>query len=235
MDAKAGVLAGLTGSAALLAYAVRGRSSSLLAPSVYRGSKVRRSVALTFDDGPSESTPELLEILSKQNVSATFFVCGANVRRLPQIAREAVAAGHEIGNHTEHHQALYLKPRPVVYRELAGAQHSILEATGVRPRLFRAPFGARWFALREAQHRLGLLGVMWTAIALDWKLPADRIARRLLSDLRNGAIWCLHDGRELRSNPDIAETLAAVCRLIPILKDQGFQFETVSEILCPTM
>src|SRR5579863_2048970 len=75
-----GLLAGGVASAAgLLAYAVRGRSSSLLAPSVYHGVRSRRSLALTFDDGPSESTPILLELLARFNVRATFFECGANV------------------------------------------------------------------------------------------------------------------------------------------------------------
>src|SRR6266699_1478670 len=88
---------------ALMAYAVRGRSSSLLAPSVYRGSRQRRSIALTFDDGPSEGTNQLLEILNRHNAPATFVVCGMNVMRLPEVVRSAVAAGHEIGNHSHSH------------------------------------------------------------------------------------------------------------------------------------
>src|SRR5437762_11026681 len=88
---------------ALMAYAVRGRSSALLAPSVYRGSRRRRSIALTFDDGPSESTGRLLDLLHKLQIPATFFVCGMNVRRLPEVLRAAAAAGHEIGNHSYSH------------------------------------------------------------------------------------------------------------------------------------
>src|SRR4029077_10774854 len=74
---------------ALMAYAVRGRSSTLLAPSVYRGSRQRRSIALTFDDGPSEGTNQLLEILNRYKTPATFFVCGMNVKRLPGVAAAA--------------------------------------------------------------------------------------------------------------------------------------------------
>src|SRR5229473_830337 len=91
---------------AALAYAVRGRSSALLAPSVYKGVTGRRAVALTFDDGPSESTPKMLSLLNRYGVSATFFQCGRNVRRLPQVARDVVAAGHEIGNHSDSHPML---------------------------------------------------------------------------------------------------------------------------------
>jgi peptidoglycan/xylan/chitin deacetylase (PgdA/CDA1 family) len=76
------------------AYAVRGKSSQLIAPSVWHGNRNRPSVALTFDDGPSESTPALLELLAEHDVKATFFMCGQNVRRLKEIAREVGAAGH---------------------------------------------------------------------------------------------------------------------------------------------
>src|ERR1700681_1910846 len=103
MDATGLAASGATAlcaAAGVLAYAVRVPSSSLLASSVYKGSSGRPAIALTFDDGPSESTPELLEILAQFDVKATFFQCGANVRRLPEVSREVVERGHEIGNHT---------------------------------------------------------------------------------------------------------------------------------------
>ena len=221
-------------SAGVLGYAVRVPSSSLLAPSVYQGERARRAIALTFDDGPSESTPELLEILARHRAPATFFQCGANVRRLPQVSREVAAAGHEIGNHTDTHPRLYFQSARFIHRELACAQEAIEQITGVRPRLFRAPYGARWFGLREAQERLGLLGVMWTTLALDWKWPQARIVERLLSGSRNGAIFCLHDGRRLASAPDIGATLGAVREVLPELMEKGFHFEKVTDILCPT-
>src|SRR5216684_1241361 len=169
-------LAGSACACALMAYAVRGRTSTLLAPSIYRGSRRRRSIALTFDDGPSEGTNTLLEILDQYRAPATFFACGMNVKRLPAVARAAVAAGHEIGNHTYSHPALYLRSRRFISCELAAAQSIIADTTGKAPTLFRAPFGARWFGLREAQRHLNLLGVMWTIMGRDWKLTADQIA-----------------------------------------------------------
>ena len=78
---------GAVAASATLAYAVRGRSATLLADSVYHGVRSRPAIALTFDDGPSESTPALLELLASYGVPATFFQVGANVRRLPVIAR----------------------------------------------------------------------------------------------------------------------------------------------------
>ena len=229
-----GVTAGLASSAALLAYAVRHPASSLFAPSVYRGVGTRRSIALTFDDGPSESTPALLELLAELDVKATFFLCGANVRRLPEIARLIVREGHEIGNHSDTHPYLHFRSSAFIREQLAKAQQAIREATGVEPRYFRAPFGIRWFGLRQAQRSLGLTGVMWSTIGVDWKWPEAAIVTHLVQGARNGAIFCLHDGRELTPDPDIRVTLGAVRRLVPMLTGRGFQFEKVSEILCPT-
>ena len=230
----AGGAAAVCASAGVLAYAVRAPSSTLLAPSVYKGTDTRRAIALTFDDGPSESTPELLEILDRHHVPATFFQCGVNVRRLPQVSREVAARGHEIGNHTDTHPKLYFQSTRFIYDELARAQEAIEQTSGVRPRLFRAPYGARWFGLRGVQHRLGLLGVMWTTLALDWKWPERRVIPRLLNGSANGAIFCLHDGRGLESRPDIRATLGALRTVLPKLMEQGFHFEKVTDILCPT-
>src|SRR3954463_3729909 len=96
-------------SAALggLAWSVAGRSSQVFAPSVFRGSGRRRSIALTFDDGPTEGSLQVLDYLEEQGVRATFFQCGINVRRYPAIARAIAGRGHEIGNHTYSHPRLF--------------------------------------------------------------------------------------------------------------------------------
>jgi len=214
-----------------MAYAVRGRSSSLLGPSIWRGPRNKRALALTFDDGPSASTPRLLELLGRYGVRATFFQCGLNVERRPGPARAVMEAGHEIGNHSYSHARFWLRGPEFIYQELARAQRAIAAVTGKTPTLFRAPYGVRWFGLREAQRRLGLMGVMWTVLGRDWKLPADGIARRLARGAGNGAILCLHDGRELEADPDIGETLRAVERLIPLLLDRGLRLVTVSELI----
>jgi peptidoglycan/xylan/chitin deacetylase (PgdA/CDA1 family) len=220
--------------AGAMTYAVRGRSSALLAPSVYRGARTRAAIALTFDDGPSESTPELLSLLARHDAPATFFQCGSNVRRLPDVCREVATAGYEIGNHTDSHPKLYFKSSTFIQRELAAAQETIAHITGSSPRFFRAPYGVRWFGLREAQARLNLMGVMWTTIGVDWKLPVDEVVARLIHGARNGAIFCLHDGRGTEARPDTRVTLEAVRLAIPKLIDRGFHFETISTILCPT-
>lgn len=219
---------------AWFSWAVRGRTSQVFAPSVYRGARDRKSVALTFDDGPSESTARLLEVLAREGVPATFFFCGRNVRRLPEVSRAAASAGHEIGNHTENHARLWLRSAAFVREELMGGQKTIEDVCGARPRLFRAPYGVRWPGLAAAQREAGLTGVMWTVIGRDWKLGAEAIEKRLLGGTCGGAILCLHDGRGVMPDPDIAQTLQAVRRVIPALRDRGYQFETVTQILCPT-
>lgn len=217
-----------------MAYAVRGPSSSLLGPSVYQGISTRKAVALTFDDGPSEGTPEILEILESYRIPATFFQCGANIRRVSEIAQAVVSAGHEIGNHSEHHRNLCFHSAEVIKKEFSAAQATIQQFLGQSPAYLRAPFGVRWFGFRNVQRQLHLTGVMWTVIGKDWKLPGEEVAVRLLRGAKNGAIFCLHDGRELASCPDIKSTAEALRIVIPALLEQGFQFETVSQILCPT-
>jgi peptidoglycan/xylan/chitin deacetylase (PgdA/CDA1 family) len=234
----AAMAAGGTGAfcalSAAMAWAVRAPCATLLAPSFCRGVRTRRALALTFDDGPSEATEQLLEVLAAHRVRATFFHCGANVSRLPGVAREVASAGHDLGNHTMSHPYLFLRSAAFISEEMTAAQEIIAGVTGVRPRLFRPPYGVRWFGLRAAQERLGLTSVLWSTIGRDWKIPAHSVVRRLLAGAKNGAIFCLHDGRELRARPDVATTIEAVRQVIPELLDRGFHFETVNEILCPT-
>src|SRR5215468_708744 len=155
-------------SVAFLAWAVRGKSSAVFAPSIWHGPRDRRAIALTFDDGPSESTPAILDILAHHNAAATFFQCGANVERLPEIARTVAAAGHEIGNHSHTHPYLFFRSPRAIAGDLRRAQETIEANAGTRPVWFRAPFGVRWPGLRAAQRQLQLTGVMWTAIGYDW-------------------------------------------------------------------
>ena len=200
---------------------------------MYRGTSGRRSVALTFDDGPSESTPVLLEVLHRHNVNATFFLCGANVERCPAVAREIRALGHEVGNHTFSHPRLDFHSARFIYEELSRAQTVIQQATGISPQWFRAPYGVRWFGLRQAQRRLGLKGAMWTPMARDWRLPTKGIVDRILSGVEPGAMFCLHDGRGLQVRPDVRSSIEAVELVVPKLLDLGYRFETVSQLASP--
>jgi peptidoglycan/xylan/chitin deacetylase (PgdA/CDA1 family) len=224
--------AGVAAAVSAAAWAVRGKSAQVLAPSVWRGDPARPVIALSFDDGPSESTPALLEILARHKAPATFFMCGKNVRRLKSIAKDVVPAGHQIGNHTDTHPRLDFHSPQFIHDEIARAQSTIYGATGVTPQWFRPPYGVRWFGLRGAQEKLRLTSVMWTAIGHDWRWKGPQVAGYMIRRARNGAIFCLHDGRGLTEDPDIRSTLDAVEYFVPKLQDQGYHFETLSEILC---
>jgi len=217
-----------------MTWAVRGRSAAVFAPSLWRGPRDRRAIALTFDDGPSESTPQILEILARHSVPATFFQVGLNVERVPAIAQAVAQGGHEIGNHTHRHPMLCFRSSRFMEQELRHAQQTIEMHTGARPAWFRAPYGVRWPGLGKAQNKLHLTGVMWTVIGYDWSLKAGEVVERVAQRVSNGAILCLHDGRELRARPDAGQTVEAVRRLVPMLLDRGYRFETVSRLLCPT-
>jgi peptidoglycan-N-acetylglucosamine deacetylase len=218
-------------AAGVLAYGVRGRSSQLFGRTIWKGPPDHRAIALTFDDGPSESTPRLLEVLEEYGVRATFFQCGHHVRRLPEIALRCVSRGHEVENHSDTHPAFFLRSPDFILEQLQRAQQAISETTGQTPVYYRAPFGARWFGVRAAQERLSLTGVMWTAIARDWTLPAGEIVRRMKTRVRPGSILCFHDGRELVHKPDISATIDAVRVLLPHWLEQGYEFLTLSELL----
>ena len=218
-------------SVAAAAWAVRGRSSNVFGPSVWRGPASKRALALTFDDGPSESTQEILALLDRFGARATFFQCGANAERLPSAAHAVSQAGHEIGNHTYSHARLWLRPPSFIEAEIARAQQTLTEVHGAPPRLFRAPFGVRWPGVGEAQRRHDLLDVMWTVLGRDWIAAGADVAAKLKCGARPGAIFCLHDGRELSAKPDISATLAALRETLPMLRDDGYEFNTVSGLL----
>lgn len=223
---------GVTAAAAGMAWAVRGRSSSVFGESVWRGDPHGNSLALTFDDGPSPGTLELLRVLAEYDVRATFFQCGENVLRHPDIAREVLAAGHEIANHSHTHPNFALRSPNFIEHEFRTAQEAIVNTTGHTPTLLRAPYGVRWFGFRHMQRALGLTGVMWSVIGLDWKLNAEAIAGRVLTHARGGDIICLHDGRATARNPQIGPTVEAVRRIVPELIRRRYHFETASQLIC---
>jgi peptidoglycan-N-acetylglucosamine deacetylase len=222
------------GAAALMAYGVRSPRSRMFAPSLWRGPEEGRRIAITFDDGPTPSTPKLLEVLERFQAKASFFVCGVQVERQPNVLRDVVATGHEVGNHTQTHRMLAFQSVGAMREEIGRAQQSIIDACGVKPRWFRAPYGVRWPGLGTVQNEFGLMGVMWSVIGRDWVLDAGGIAKRILRAANAGSIICLHDGRELATNPDITSTIEATRAILPRLQESGYRIVTLTELLCPT-
>jgi peptidoglycan/xylan/chitin deacetylase (PgdA/CDA1 family) len=229
--AGAGAILGC--AAATLAYGVANKSSQLFATSVCRGPGRRQSIALTFDDGPSESTSPLLDYLSDHNISATFFQCGLNVLRLTNVSREVVARGHELGNHSWSHPKIYLKSGRFIDDEFSRTQHLLTTETGVTPTLLRPPYGYRWLGLQSVQNKLAVRGVLWTVIGNDWKWGSERIADHTLRNASAGGIICLHDGRDIQVKPNVSQMLSALRQLVPELQNKGYRFETVSQLLQP--
>jgi peptidoglycan/xylan/chitin deacetylase (PgdA/CDA1 family) len=211
------------GAAGFVAYAAACPRARVWAPGFHRGPREGAALALTFDDGPSNETPRFLDLLARNDVRATFFVCGANVERRPEVARRIVEAGHEIANHTYNHLCLLRLPETQVWGEVERAQFAIEDATGVSPALFRPPFGIRAPGLRPILERLGMLSVHWTVIGNDWKWPANRIAARVLEGASPGGVVCLHDGHGARPVADRRETLTALEQTLPLLLHQGYR------------
>jgi peptidoglycan/xylan/chitin deacetylase (PgdA/CDA1 family) len=225
----AGALVG--GLSAAAAYGSVAKSSQLFGPTVFRGSGRERAIALTFDDGPSEGTLQLLDYLHREQVYCTFFQCGMNVRRLPQIAGAVAGFGHQLGNHSYSHPKLPFKSRAFIDREFTEAQKIISFETGLTPMVMRPPYGFRWPGMRAVQEKLSLLNVLWTVIGNDWRWPAAKITQHVLRHITPGGIICLHDGRATEVNPDISQTMNAVRQIVPVLKDQGYQFLVLSDLL----
>jgi len=234
------VLAGLgAGTVAaggvLLWYACSVPSSQLFGPVLVRGPKEGRRVALTFDDGPaSPSTEQILGILKQRGSVATFFVCGANANRFPEVIRQIHAEGHTLGNHTYSHPLLYFQSRRKIAEEIDRTQDLIEKLTGHRPTLFRPPYGVRWFGLYPMLRERGLWVVQWSDTGYDWRNNADAIVTATLRHLRPGSIVLLHDGFGLPAvgkQVDRLQTVQALPAILDGALGAGFRFVSVRDFL----
>jgi peptidoglycan-N-acetylglucosamine deacetylase len=192
------------------------------------------AIALTLDDGPDpEVTPRVLTLLAAHQVRATFFCIGARVRQYPQLAREIVALGHGLENHTERHSPCFslMGPRAIA-DEVRHAQDSIEEVTGEVAQFFRAPAGLRNPFLEPVLARQNLRLVSWTRRGFDTvNRDPERILARLTRALGAGDILLLHDGHAARTAagtpvllevlPRLLESLAAA-RLTPLTLRAAF-------------
>lgn len=188
-------------------------------------------IALTFDDGPDPvDTPAILELLRQYEAKATFFVIGQRVEKYPALARREAAEGHEIANHTYSHK--YNKRKPAadqIEDEIIKTERSIVEATGHKPYLFRPPGGYYNEQVVSASRKSGYKVVMWSwhQDTEDWNTPGvGKIVNKVLKNARNGDIVLFHDYVEGKS-----QTVDALKQILPELKQRGFRFVTVSELL----
>ncbi|WP_079420586.1 polysaccharide deacetylase family protein [Thiomonas intermedia] len=191
-----------------------------------REAALRGEVALTIDDGPDpEVTPEVLDLLDRHDVRATFFCIGERVQAHPALSRAIARRGHAIENHSAHHRHHFslLGPRGFA-RELQQAQQMIQTCTGVRPRFFRAPAGLRNLFLSPvlAQHDLRLTS--WTRRGFDTRETRPAVVlRRLLRHLKAGDILLLHDGHAARTAQGRPVILEVLPELLQALRQAGLQ------------
>lgn len=212
---------------------VGGQPGHLQASVFRRAPTSRAAVALTFDDGPDPRyTPRILEILDRYQARATFFILGTQAEAYPDLLRDIVRRGHEVGTHGYRHVDLTkLKPETVA-AELKRADDLIAAATGRRPRDLRPPYG---FINQNVLNEAGKLGyriILWTDEhdPRDWKRPAaGEIARRSLDRAEKGMILLLHD-----SGGNREQTVRALPIILERLRDQGYQVVTVDELLAQT-
>lgn len=198
---------------------------------VWRGpNTVGAKLALTFDDGPDpENTPRLLDVLDRHGVSSTFFLLGKRAERHPDLVERMRSSGHEIGNHSYGHKKLVLCSRTEIETELDRGAAAIRQAGGGEARLFRPPHGLRDPRVLAASAARGYTCVLWSVMPWDWtQPPSEWIERWVTLRAHPGGIVVLHDGGGDRSG-----TVDAVDRLVPTLRDRGFELTTVSDLLSP--
>ena len=176
----------------------------------------RNEIALTIDDGPDPAvTPQVLDLLDRYTVQATFFCVGEKAARYPDLCREIVRRGHTVENHSQHHSYYFaLMGMSGFSRELQAAQDTLSAITGQPPLFFRAPAGIRSPLLDPVLALLGLRLVSWSARGFDTRIgDITRVNHSLLRGLRAGAILLVHDGNAARSTagtPVILEVLPTV-------------------------
>jgi len=202
---------------------------------IYRIPSSEKVVALTFDDGPSPVwTPRILDVLKEARVKATFFMLGMHVQRYPDVARRVAEEGHEIGNHTyDHHGVFYYKPEEL-NREVGDAEKIIKSITGVKTKYFRPP--KAWLTRKEKEQLkdMGYETVLWSLNSKDWVTFDDRyIVNYILHHVRPGDILLFHDsgGVFKPEGGKRKETVKAVSRLIEKLRERGYRFVTISQLL----
>ncbi|MBO0960488.1 polysaccharide deacetylase family protein [Neobacillus sp. MM2021_6] len=190
----------------------------------------KKVIALTFDDGPDPVyTPQILLLLEKFGAHATFFQIGNRMELYPDIVEQVVEAGHELGNHSMTHPYENKVGFHQMRNEVILADRIIQKYQPNHPKLFRPPGGYLDTALLQEAKEQGYKVVLWSyhQELRDWSLPgALSIANHVISHARHGDILLLHD-----SGGDRSQTIQALKIFLPALKEQGYNFVTVSELL----
>jgi peptidoglycan-N-acetylglucosamine deacetylase len=183
-----------------------------------------KTIALTIDDGPSPVyTPQILRLLAKYHVTASFSMIGISVDEYQAIARDVAAAGHVIMNHTWQHLDLPALRAAAALSQMDRATEAIHRVTGRVPAYFRAPYGAWSSTVLQHCEKTGMTPVDWSVDPRDWARPGvSHIINNILSNTRTGSIILEHDG-----GGDRSQTVAALSLVIPRLLDAGYHFRAL--------
>ncbi len=185
-----------------------------------------KKIALTFDDGPHpKHTEEILEVLDKYGVKATFFAIGENITYYPDAFQKIKEAGHEIGNHTFSHPHIRQKDRTALEQEIRQAEELLFPEGETK--LFRPPEGVCSDTVCRVASEMGYTIILWTVDTRDWSHPTpDAIVEKVQKNVKSGDIILFHDYIAAAS-----PTPEALDKLIPALLAKGYRFVTVSELI----
>ena len=210
------------------------------------GDRNKRKIAITFDDGPSVETAEVLVVLKKHNVKATFFIVGSMIQGREDIICAAQNDGHEFGNHTFSHPSLLFKSKKYIENEIKKCEDSLLKV-GITTNLFRFPYLRYGFSALAVCKKLNKKIISADTLSLrlgsqDWFYPwlvqrgfvrppvrIEKVIKRTIKNARNGSILVFHDYLQgVGPHPELIPILE---KILPELKKKGFEFVTVSEII----
>lgn len=200
-------------------------------PDPQRSDKVNcrkvKCIALSFDDGPGPYTKKLLRYLKQANVPATFFMLGQQVKAYPKVAQAVAEAGHEIGVHTWDHPILTKLSTAKVLQEITSSIKIVKKTTGRTPTLFRPPYGETNKTVATQARKAKVAQILWNVDTLDWKtLNTKKTVKAALKQTKRGSIILLHDIHKT--------SVAAVPQIIEGLREKGYVFVTVSQLLGTT-
>ncbi|EQE83978.1 TPA: polysaccharide deacetylase family protein [Clostridioides difficile] len=199
---------------------------------IKKGNDNEKVIALTFDDGPDEVfTPQVLDILKKNNVKATFFIVGEKVEYNKELLKRQYTEGHEIGNHTFTHINVAKNSYDKVEKEITDTQNAVKNVIGVEPKIFRPPYRAMSKSVCDIIVSKNMNIILWSNLdPRDWSNPGvGNIINTILTKVQNGNIILLHDYNNRRN--DKSQTIQALEVVIPKLKEKGYKFVTISELI----
>ena len=186
----------------------------------------RKVIALTFDDGPSQYSDAILDILKEKGVKATFFDVGESSAQYPKQEKRMLAEGHQVASHSNTHPYMPKMGRDELRAEITAGFDNLKKASGLETKEMRAPYGA--FGVEQWKQCADLLdmNVLWDIDTEDWKMPgAQAIHDAVLNNAHNGAVVLMHDG-----GGDRSQDVEALPGIIDDLKKQGYEFVTIEQL-----